>query len=178
MIADTESDCRHRVWLSRHRRVFMFMFMENEICGWRQKKTPLNSQQNSSYFGPYKSENSINSNSWTSSNFWFCLSGPQYFSTQTESLDCCVESCSTLPTLPYHYTVIQLYSYTVTRLPSTWALQPTCLSAASTAHTRQPEYKEGQHTIAACQILINTLDTSLKTTQFSIKYDDRAHLSG
>ena len=42
------------------------------------------------------------------------------------SLDSCVESCSTLPTLP-----IQLYSYTVTRLPSTWALQPTCLSAAN-----------------------------------------------
>ena len=81
------------------------------------------------------------------------------------------------PYLLYH-TIIQLYSYTVTRLPSTWALQPTCLSAASTAHTRQPEYKEGQHTIATCQILINTLDTSLKITQFSIKYDDRAHLSG
>ena len=53
---------------------------------------------------------------------------------QSESLDCDIESCSTLYSYPdcSDVTRIQLYKFTVilsTRLPSTWALQPTCLCA-------------------------------------------------
>ena len=47
------------------------------------------------------------------------------------SLDCFLESCSTLPTLTYQNTVIQFTVILSTRLLSTWALQPTCLSAAN-----------------------------------------------
>ena len=67
-------------------------------------------------FGHYTSENSINPNSWTSSNFgsplWW-----QYLWTwqkQSESLDCYVESCTTLYSTIYSYSEYSYseYSYT------------------------------------------------------------------
>ena len=146
------------------------------ICGWRQKKNTSKQWTKLKLFGPYTSENSINSNSWTSSNFWGGFRAPSILVLRQKVWIVVWKVAA--PYLTYSTIPLHSYSYTMTRLPSTWALQPTCLSAASTGHTRQPEYKEGQHTIAACQILINSLDTSLKITQFSIKYDDQVNLSG